>query len=76
MLHYIMYRHLSDYRLFDKFWGYVDEMKHEVSMQYENLRNFAALQNVKFNSSQFIQLGFSIFVSELRITEQIDCVYF
>ena len=51
-------------------------MKHEVSMQYENLRNFAALQNVKFNSSQFIQLGFSIFVSELRITEQIDCVYF
>ena len=29
-------------------------MKHEVSMQYENLRNFATLQNVKFNSSRVL----------------------
>ena len=54
MLHYIIYRHLSDYRLFHKLWGYVDEMKHEVSMQYENLRNFATLQNVKLNSSRVL----------------------
>ena len=29
-------------------------MKHEVSMQYENLRNFATLQNVKLNSSRVL----------------------
>ena len=29
-------------------------MKHEVSMQYENLRNFATLQNVKFNLSRVL----------------------